>query len=664
MGALFFCAVMDTTVAKAYTSVARYAADTETYAYSWCQGFESGVPTGSQDWTFNQHCTFAADPAGGFAVMDNLTYNPDGEVRIDYWDILDLPYTPGKNLGNTCNCIGDPIAPATGNEFKDEQDASLGDLSFHRFYNSHPAVVSTHIGNNWRHTFDRSVVYSLGSDPSTATVYRADGHWFTFTLASGQWTTDPDVADRLAEQTDGSGNPTGWLYFDAATRDEESYDQNGDLLSITDIDGFVTTLAYSTTSTPSNIAPTAGLLLTVTDPRGRILSFTYNSNSQVATVTDPDGSMLAYTYNSNGNLTSVIYPGQTSRTYVYNESSMTGGANLPNALTGEIDEANIRYASIGYNTEDQATMSMLAANIDETQISYGSGGATTVAYPAGVQAKLGFVNPNGTMRISTASNPCAPGCDQTAASRSYDANGYPATSTDFNGITTAYTYDAQGLETQRVEAQGTLVQRTINTSWDTVLRNPLERTVLDVSGTLTAKTDWVYNSRGQVLARCEDDPTTSGATSYVCANIGKPAPGVRRWTYAYCDTVGSGCPLISLLLSVDGPRTDVSDVKQYAYYPTTDESGCATVGGACHHAGDLWKVTNALGHVTTTISYDKNGRPTETIDANGVVTTLSYMPRGWLHTRSVAGATTTIDYDAVGNVTKVTQPMRVHQLWL
>ncbi|HWG10555.1 MAG TPA: RHS repeat-associated core domain-containing protein [Rhodanobacteraceae bacterium] len=203
-----------------------------------------------------------------------------------------------------------------------------------------------------------------------------------------------------------------------------------------------------------------------------------------------------------------------------------------------------------------------------------------------------------------------------------------------------------------------------------MLRNPLDRQVLDANNTLTAKTDWLYNARGQVLARCEDDPTVSGATSYVCTNTGTPPAGVRRWTYTYCDTVGSGCPLIGLLLTVDGPRTDVSDITQYAYYATTDESGCGTPGGACHRAGDLDTVTDALGHVTETMAYDKNGRVARSKDANGVLTDFTYEPRGWLHTRTVRAnadgspssqdATTTIDYYPVGTVEQVTQPDGVY----
>ena len=75
----------------------------------------------------------------------------------------------------------------------------------------------------------------------------------------------------------------------------------------------------------------------------------------------------------------------------------------------------------------------------------------------------------------------------------------------------------------------------------------------------------------------------SGIGTYVCSSA------------IFRDWFGSET-LLGLLLSVDGPRTDVSDVTHYAYYLSTDESGCGTVGGACHRAGDLALVTDPLGH--------------------------------------------------------------------
>src|SRR5262249_55912603 len=131
--------------------------------------------------------------------------------------------------------------------------------------------------------------------------------------------------------------------------------------------------------------------------------------------------------------------------------------------------------------------------------------------------------------------------------------------------------------------------------------------------------------------------------------------------------IGTGCPIVGLLLTVDGPRTDVTDTTTYAYYATTSETGCTTLGGTCHRLGDLQTVTNALGHVTTYVSYDKNGRVTRIQDANGTYSDMTYHARGWLLTRTVRAnangtpnsaldATTTFAYDNVGNVTRVTQP--------
>jgi len=568
------------------------------------------------------------------------------------------PYDPHKNNGNPGGCCsaGDPINLATGNEYEEQQDyPASGPLKFSRYYDSSAATASSHIGTNWRHSFDRSVEYLTDGTTFNATVYRPDGKEVLFQKLNGVWTADPDIHDTLFENDDGQGNLTGWSYFVADTQQIESYDANGLLTSIEDLNGQVTTLSYSNSSTPPSIAPAAGLLITVTDPHGRQLNFIYDSSSRVTQITLPDGTTLGYSYDASNNLSQVTYPGGATRTYAYNESGSVG-ASFPNALTGIVDENGKRYADIHYDAQGRATFSQLGKLSDLTQVAYNSDGTTTVTYPLGVQSVFNFANPYGMMRVSSINQPCNPSCKQGAAARSYDANGNPASITDFNGTPTAYTYNIQGLETQRIEAQGTPAQRTTNTTWNTALRNPLDRQVLDSGGTLTAKTDWVYNTRGQVLARCEDDPTVSGATGYACANTGTPPTGVRRWTYTYCDTVGSGCPLIGLLLSIDGPRTDVSDITQYTYYASTDESGCATVGGACHHAGDLDKVTDALGHVTETISYDKNGRVTRSKDPNGVLTDSTYTPRGWLHTRSVAGAVTTIDYDAVGNVIKVTQP--------
>lgn len=561
----------------------------------------------------------------------------------------------GKELGYSCNCTGDPINAATGNQFEDQQDISLGALSLHRYYNSKTFVTQSHIGTNWRHTFDRSIQYSASGGQATATAVRDDGRELTFTLNGGQWTSDPDVADRLTAQIDASGAISGWTYFDASTRYQETYDKNGNLLSVTDADGLVTTLTYSDASTPAGVAPAAGLLLTVTDPRGRALSFTYNSNSTVATITQPDGGVVSYGYDGNANLTAVTYPDQTSHQYVYNESGLTGGANLPVALTGDIDETGARYTSVTYDGQGRATSSMLAANVDETQVTYNSDGTSLVTYQTGSQSTLTFNQQFGAYHRTAVSAPCGTQCDQPYASASYDANGHLASGTDFNGNVIQTSYDPTGLLDQQIDASGTPAQRTTTFTWNATLRVPLTRTVQDAAGKTVAATQWVYNGIGQVLARCDIDPANGAASGYGCSATGTVPAGVRRTSFTYCTAADTThCPQAGLMLTATGSRTDIAQTTTYSYYMVSSAKSCGTPGAACYQTGDIHTVTDPAGHVTTMVSYDADGHITRMVDANGVPTDMTYTSRGWLASRSVNGATTRFTYTPYGAVQTVT----------
>jgi RHS repeat-associated protein len=122
---------------------------------------------------------------------------------------------------------------------------------------------------------------------------------------------------------------------------------------------------------------------------------------------------------------------------------------------------------------------------------------------------------------------------------------------------------------------------------------------------------------------------------------------------------------VGLVKSVDGPRTDVSDVTTYTYR-ANDDPACAMTPAACaYRKGDLWKVTNAAGHVTENLRYDFAGRLLSSKNSNGVVTDFEYTPRGWLQASKVRGANaasetddaiTRYEYDLIGQVKKVTQP--------
>jgi RHS repeat-associated protein len=99
------------------------------------------------------------------------------------------------------------------------------------------------------------------------------------------------------------------------------------------------------------------------------------------------------------------------------------------------------------------------------------------------------------------------------------------------------------------------------------------------------------------------------------------------------------------VLTVDGPRTDLTDLTTYAYYTDTT---------ADHRRGDLMRVTTALGQATNLTRYDGAGRLREAVDPNGVTTAYAYDARGRLISLTTAGATTALSYDAAGHLSRVT----------
>ncbi|MBU1306649.1 MAG: RHS repeat protein [Alphaproteobacteria bacterium] len=105
----------------------------------------------------------------------------------------------------------------------------------------------------------------------------------------------------------------------------------------------------------------------------------------------------------------------------------------------------------------------------------------------------------------------------------------------------------------------------------------------------------------------------------------------RSWSYTYNS--------LGLIETADGPRSDVSDVTTYTY----------------DAQGHLTQVANALGHVTQLSNFDTYGNPQSLIDANGVTTTLTYTPQGWLSSTSTAGSSTSFEHDAIGQIAKVTR---------
>jgi len=609
-----------------------------------------------------------------------------GEGPLGNYGCQISPFTPGKNnaLGAGCdggeghdgdgndpasNCsgdkgaapahvAGDPVNTATGNKYIQEDDFTADRwLTFRRFYNSAPGGISTSMGARWSHSFNRSLSRYSPTSP-TLVVSRPNGMSESFQKTGATWSATADNPDQLTETDDASGNPTGYTLWIAALRHTETYSADGRLLTIQGPTGQVATLTYSDTSTAPAIAPKPGLLLSVTAPSGRQLSFTYDAAALIHQVIAPDGSTFVYAHDAHNRLNSVQYPDGKTRQYAYGEYAFTSHQEMALTLTGTIDENGVRYDETAYDANARATYTQSPSGAGRVSIAYNADGSSDVTYPLGGVSHQAFTLVQGLARVATIDKPCGE-CGQPYASRTYDANSRPTSYTDFKGHVRATTYDVNGLLTQEIDAQGTADQRTIDTAWNVALRVPLSRTIKDSTSKTVNRVGWAYSATGLTTATCLIDPVA--APSYTCAATGTAPAGVRRSVMTYCTAVdGTTCPLTGLLLSVDGPRSDVNDTVTYAYYLTTDESGCATTGGVCHHLGDVRTVTDGTGLVTTYSAYDKASRPTRIKGPNGVLTDLAYTPRGWLATRTVRAtedgtpsaldAITTIAYNPDGTV--------------
>jgi len=509
--------------------------------------------------------------------------------------------------------VGNPCDPATGNKYLSDVDyvgSGPFPLIFERFYNSLSTPYSP-LGKNWRHSYDRSMQFD--STPGLfATIFRPDGKSFTFRLVGSQWLPDSDVPTKL-EQVGAS-----WQ-FTNEQEEVESYDSNGRLTAISNRAGVPLTLQYY----PSGAND--GRLQSVTDAFGRSLIFQYDSQGYLSRITGPDNHDIQYSYYTNGFLKDVTYQDGKTKQYVYNESAYTSGLNLPHALTGIIDENGTRFAIYQYDNSGKAKSTEHAGGADKVELAYSNPTTTNVTSyvnsSTSATRAYSFAVSLGVKRLTGISGPACPTCGPTVTT--YDSNGFVASSTDWNGNLTMYLrqdpYGRLDLETSRIEASGSPQARTITTEWHPTFRLP---------ATITEpgrRTSFSYDPNGNLLSRTVTDTASSKS---------------RTWGYTY-NTIGQ-------VLTIDGPRTDVSDITTYTYYPSDDPS----VG----KRGNIAAITIPVGHVTQITAYDANGRPLVIVDSNGLTTTLTYHPRGWLAMRTVGAELTTYDYDNVGQLKKVTLP--------
>ena len=546
-------------------------------------------------------------------------------------------------------------------------------------------------------TFSRGVEVSEYNGVRTAYVARPDGNTLRFNEDATGWVPLAEVPYELIE------DQIGWVLRDSSGNDE-LYSAAGSLLRVTNAEGKWFDVDYDS----------AGRIASASDERGRRISLSYDGEGRLGSLTLPTGEQLSFGYQGQY-LAQVIYPGGQEVNYLYDESPYIGHPSSDGALTGVI-ENGVRISTTRYDQAFRAYSTSLSGGVGVETASYVDSNyhdfvaRADITLANGANRRIEFEAIHGRILPKSIIESCS-GCLTSTKTYSYDSAGQLSSSKDSRGVITNYVYNSGGLLLEKKEGSAAAVpggcpagsqhhaqtyganctggscwamqpfpgsldgtplgwpgewyscptpstpaqpaSRTTQTDWDASFRKPVEQRVYDASSSLTAKSTWTYNTRGQALTATQTDPATSAT---------------RTTTTTYCevaDITNGTCPLLGLVTSINGPRTDVADTTSFSYY-ASDDASCVSSPTTCpHRNGDLWKVTDALGRVTETLAYDGAGRVLSVKDPNNVVTDFTYHPRGWLTARKVRGTNnaneaddqiTAIEYWPTGLVKKVTQP--------
>ncbi len=586
---------------------------------------------------------------------------------LDWSDTQQLPRTyvvysyqggeqvsPNKNFGQPkCNgqCVGGSINAGTGNKFENKiyysSDGAFP-LQLSVAYNSRlneggqPRNAAM-FGRNRTHFYGRYLRSFSAPTVNAIYAYRPDGNAFQFVEEAGSWVGADEAVLRKGMA---NGIQVGWV-LDTGPLGIEYYNMDGQLLYLENQGGRRQTLTLNAN----------GDIERITDDQGREIKFQFNSAGRALQASLPEGGKIEFSYTRGGDLSTVKYRDGSIATYLYDESPHSA-APASGAMTGQLDETGARSQTTTYAYSGRATSTSQAGGVGMVSAAYVESSAglynhsANIALPGGASRNVEFTLVDGEVLTSSASTGCD-GCTPLTEAYTFDGNGRFDVVTR-NGVQNDYDYDANGLLVRLREASNSpLNSRVIETNWDSGKRVPIERNTRDSSGQLVRKESWQANTRGQVVVQRQTDQVASE---------------VRETSTVYCEVanVAAGdCPLVGLVTSLDGPRTDLSDEIRYTYYPG-DAATCASAPTTCpYRKGDLWKVTNAQGQETETLKYDGAGRVLSVKDPNGVITDYEYHPRGWLTASKVRGtndavetddAITRIAYWPTGLVQRVTQP--------
>ncbi|WP_019548377.1 DUF6531 domain-containing protein [Streptomyces sulphureus] len=424
-----------------------------------------GIFTGHFTYDDSARTTTYTDSHGETTVC---VYNDHGQLTARTDPLGNTTRTRWNDRGTEPLAVTDPLGRTTRYEYDENGDlvrVTLPDGSEAKAtYNAlhQPLTVTGPSGARWTHTYDPAGNLTATTDPagaSTTHTYDTGGHLVAVTDALGRTRTvenntaglpvsitdalghvtavERDAFGRVTQVTDPLGHTTrmAWtvegrpLWREDAEGGQErwSWDGEGNLLSHTDAAG------NTTRHTPGPFDVPA----TRTDPDGAEYTFTHDTELRLTRVTNPQGLHWDYTYDAAGRLTA---------------ESDFNGATLTYALDAAgqlLTRTNAEGQTLHYTRDALGRIvEQLDASTDErTTFTYDAAGALTSA--TNPDAELHYER-DVLGRVLTETT------NGRTTSYTYDALGRTLTRTTPSGLTSHWTYDAEGRHTHLANDHGAL----------------------------------------------------------------------------------------------------------------------------------------------------------------------------------------------------------------
>jgi RHS repeat-associated protein len=525
---------------------------------------------------------------------------------------------------NPNGCItADPVDCASGDFWQTFTDVSVPGrgpaLGLTRTYNDQDGATAGIFGYGWSSSYDQHLTF--GQDGSV-TVTLADGSQVVAEPDGSGGFTVPAWADStLVQNGDGTFTygmrKTQFLTFLAGSYGPAG-SAGGQLLSLGDLNGYTTTLAYNS----------SGQLSTVTDSSGRSIQVTFGSNGFVSSVSDPLGRTTSYGYDSAGDLTSVTDP--MGRTWSFSYDGSHQMLTLTDPRGGMTANTYSQQGQVLVQTDPAGLTTTFAYTGDNFS---SLGGTTTITDPHDSVEVEQYANGFLTTLTKAASTTVAG-----TWTYAYDPSTFGVTSVaDPDGHTTTHTYDSAGQVLTTTDPLGNVTTNTYNSLGELLTTtDPLGNVTTnayDGNGNLLGTTDPL----GNVTAYSYSDGQPGDVTA-----ITNPDGRVTNLTYDGDGDVASRST---------SPSAGTTDTTSYVYDADGEQTcqasaNAAAAGASCPAPG------SAPVPDTTATSYDADGEVTSVTDPGGHTTSYSYDADGnRIGVTDPSGNATASTYDADNRVT-------------